>query len=172
MPMTPGAKRWAIEALPVRAWAFTSRMASLATTGGVRTTASAKLNSSSFCRDRPSTRPVEMVAPDRENPRNGRQMPCTMPIQHECIRLNFRLARRFFLLHSGVNNQHPPLAASAPAINGRLANKVFDLRMRHAAHEDFLNDDFQSVTHDPGAERVRRKRSERQTPEVFPAGMK
>ena len=70
--------------VPLNACALSRRNASLAITGGVKTTASAKLNSSSFCLGRPSSRPVEMVEPEREKPRNGRQIPCTMPIQNEC----------------------------------------------------------------------------------------
>ena len=47
---------------------------------GVRTTASAKLNSSARRRLTPSDKPVEMVAPEREKPRKGRHSPCTAPI--------------------------------------------------------------------------------------------
>jgi hypothetical protein len=49
-------------------------------TAGVSTTAKAKLNSSTRALSRPRNRPVEIVEPERENPRKGRQSPCTAPI--------------------------------------------------------------------------------------------
>src|SRR5580704_17777879 len=43
--------------------------------------ASAKLKSSESVRETPQKSPVEIVAPEREKPRNGTQIPCTRPIQ-------------------------------------------------------------------------------------------
>ena len=37
----------------------------------------------------PVSRPVEMVAPEREKPRNGRQRPCTAPIHPACAKVTF-----------------------------------------------------------------------------------
>jgi len=47
------------------------------------TTAKAKLNSSTRTLSSPRNRPVEIVEPERENPRKGRHSPCTAPIQAE-----------------------------------------------------------------------------------------
>ena len=71
----------AIGAAPLRCSAFTSLHASRAIAGGVRITASAKLNSSARAFATPSNMPVEMVAPERENPRKGRHRPWIAPIQ-------------------------------------------------------------------------------------------
>jgi hypothetical protein len=60
--------------------AFTIRIISRTNTIGVRTTAKANLNISARDFAIPKNIPVEIVAPDRENPRNGRQRPCTAPM--------------------------------------------------------------------------------------------
>ena len=61
--------------------ALSSRHTSLTTTAGVRMTAKAKLNSSTRAFTPPRSRPVDIVAPERENPRKGRHRPWTAPIQ-------------------------------------------------------------------------------------------
>ena len=61
------------------------RNAARATTGGVSTTASAKLNRSAACRVTPASNPAEIVAPERENPRKGRHNPCTTPIRSDWL---------------------------------------------------------------------------------------
>src|SRR4051812_29547275 len=62
---------------------FISRYSSNKITGGVKTTARAKLKSSAVARGTPERSPVEIVAPEREKPRKGRQSPCTTPIMTE-----------------------------------------------------------------------------------------
>ena len=52
-----------------------SRNTSRPTTGGVMTTASAKLKASARSLVTPNSIPVEMVAPERDNPLNGRHRP-------------------------------------------------------------------------------------------------
>ena len=78
----------AMGAAPARCCAFKSRHTSRAIAGGVRITASAKLNSSARAFATPSNIPVEMVAPDRENPRKGRHSPWMPPIQPACVMLS------------------------------------------------------------------------------------
>src|ERR1700727_66016 len=63
-----------------------SRIASRTTTGGVKTTANAKLKASARDLATLSSIAVEMVAPEREKPRNGRHNPCTAPIRAACFR--------------------------------------------------------------------------------------
>ena len=66
---------------------------------GVKTTASAKLNSSNFSLGRPRSRPVEIVEPERENPRKARPNALDQANQQiGMLRLDFAFARRFFLL--------------------------------------------------------------------------
>src|SRR6185437_16709666 len=65
---------------PAACPARTSRSPSRATAAGVRTTARAKLKLSARDFAAPANIPVEMVAPEREKPRNGRQNPCTAPM--------------------------------------------------------------------------------------------
>jgi hypothetical protein len=84
--------------IPLIRFARTRRMVSRITTGGVSTTANAKLKSSASDLATPASSAVEMVVPDRENPRNGRQSPCTTPIhpcllyvQVTCVRWGFQL---------------------------------------------------------------------------------
>src|SRR6202046_2088008 len=60
--------------------ARTSLMTSRATTAGVSTTASAKLKDSARSLATPKSIPVEIVAPEREKPRNGKHRPCTAPM--------------------------------------------------------------------------------------------
>jgi len=70
------------------AWfAFSNLKTSRTIIGGVRTTARAKLNSSALCLAVPRRSPVDIVAPERENPRKGKQMPCTIPIQQDSFKL-------------------------------------------------------------------------------------
>ena len=70
------------------AWASSRRLTSWAITAGVSTTASAKLNSSTRSFAPPSSKPAEIVAPEREKPLKGRHNPCTSPIQQESSRLS------------------------------------------------------------------------------------
>src|SRR5215469_11486539 len=71
-----------INAVPeLRCSAWIRRIVSRATTGGVRITASAKLKSSARVFSTPASIAVEIVAPERENPRKGRHSPCTAPIR-------------------------------------------------------------------------------------------
>src|SRR5208337_3562237 len=83
IPSRLGKKRLAILVpLSEDAWCdFSNLRTSRTITGGVRTTASAKLNSSALIFAIPKRSPVDMVAPERENPRKGKQIPCTAPIQ-------------------------------------------------------------------------------------------
>jgi hypothetical protein len=57
-----------------------NRRSSSPTTGGVNTTAKAKLKISASRRPMPHSKAVEIVAPDRENPRKGKPRLCTTPI--------------------------------------------------------------------------------------------
>src|SRR5271154_2464151 len=72
-PNSPGIIADANPAPPLTCSAFISLSNSSPSTAGVSNTASAKLNSSARILDTPASIPVEIVAPDRENPRNGRQ---------------------------------------------------------------------------------------------------
>ncbi len=79
-------------AAPFACSACTTRINSRATTTGVRTTASAKLNISARDFATPKSIPAEMVAPDRENPRNGKHKslygsdnPCVSSGQVICV---------------------------------------------------------------------------------------
>ena len=67
-------------AVPFVCPSCTTRINSRTTTTGVSTTARAKLNISARDFATPNSIPTEIVAPDRENPRNGKQSPCTAPI--------------------------------------------------------------------------------------------
>src|SRR5450759_2750668 len=77
IPRRLGIKRWAMLTMDDddACCSFNKRMASRTIIGGVSTTARAKLNSSIFLRGIPNSSPVDIVAPERENPRNGKQMP-------------------------------------------------------------------------------------------------
>ena len=44
-----------------------------------------------------------------------------------------------------------PTAAKAPGNQWQIGEQVFDFSVRHAAHEDFLDHFFKSVTNDSGA---------------------
>src|SRR5512139_193600 len=88
-----------LDKLSEDAWcAFSNLKTSRTITGGVRTTAKAKLNSSTLCLAIPKRSPVDIVAPERENPRNGKQMPCTAPIKQDSFKpkVTFSLGRRLF----------------------------------------------------------------------------
>ena len=102
------------------------RSASRATTGGVSTTASAKLNVSARTFDTPASIPVEIVAPERENPRKGKQRPCTKPIHPACLAViatspddSETACRR---LKKDAARIRMPAAASAGAISSRWLN--------------------------------------------------
>jgi len=71
-------------AAPLMCCAWIRRITSRKTTGGVRTTARAKLKVSARDFASPASIPAEMVAPEREKPRKGRQSPCTAPIKPAC----------------------------------------------------------------------------------------
>ena len=74
---------------------------------GVMITASAKLNSSTLGLRLPRSRPVEIVAPERENPRNGRHKPWTAPI-HAASRIPIaRLRNPSAFGQSGDEDQYP-----------------------------------------------------------------
>lgn len=51
-------------------------------------TASAKLKSSARTFVTPASMPVDIVAPERENPLKGRQSPCTVPTSAALFTLN------------------------------------------------------------------------------------
>ena len=98
-------------------------------TTGVNTTASAKLNRSATCRATPASIPVEMVAPERENPRNGRHKPCTTPMTAAWPACNsppaiVGVVRSTVAVRSlrplPARRIRSPTAASAPAISHRL----------------------------------------------------
>ncbi len=92
----------------------------MAITAGVSTTASAKLNSSARRRLTPRKRPVEIVAPEREKPRNGKHKPCTAPTQAAL------LSDKSLFPGSGQRDDtmiSTPAAASAAAINRALPNR-------------------------------------------------
>src|SRR5580658_337630 len=88
-------------------------------TGGVSTTARAKLKSSHSVRDTPQNRPVEIVDPEREKPRNGTQNPCTRPIQKPDRFVNGPL-----LVESRdpVARMNTPAAANPAATIGKCLN--------------------------------------------------
>ena len=76
------------------------------TTAGVSTTASAKLNSSARVFATPSSSPREIVAPEREKPRNGRHKPWIAPMAR-LSRFVSVLARGLFPgAQAGPEDQH------------------------------------------------------------------
>ena len=75
-------------------------------TGGVRTTARAKLNSSASFLGNPAISPTEMVAPEREKPRKGRHIPCTSPINTAHTQVTSPLPARSNRLDARINS--PP----------------------------------------------------------------
>jgi hypothetical protein len=103
--------------------AWMSRITSRKTTGGVRTTASAKLKASARDFATPASIPAEMVAPDREKPRNGKQRPCTAPIKLACrvfrSFVSVRLLLGFLFSRIPAININTPAAASAGAMSSR-----------------------------------------------------
>ena len=68
---------------------------------GVMITAIAKLNRSAHCFVAPVSIPTEMVEPERENPRKGRQSPCSRPIQPACRIVTLSVGRRVRLAAAG-----------------------------------------------------------------------
>src|SRR5208283_318530 len=98
--------------------AFSNLKTSLTITGGVRTTARAKLNSSTFLFAIPRRSPVDMVAPERENPRKGKQIPCTAPIQQELLRSVEPFLPGLLSLIHPAKIINTPTAASAAEIKG------------------------------------------------------
>ncbi len=103
--------------------AFSNLKTSRMITGGVRTTARAKLNSSAFLFVIPKRSPVDMVAPERENPRKGRQIPCTAPIQQEPFRSAKSLSQGLLRLFHPAKRISTPAAASASEIKGRFPKR-------------------------------------------------
>ena len=89
-------------------------------------TASAKLNSSTRRFTAPSSRPVEIVAPERENPRNGKDKPWMAPIQAASRIPTSRLPARRRSVNPAIKI-NTPTAASEAAINGRLSKRSLDL---------------------------------------------
>ena len=67
------------------------------------------------------------------------------------LRLDFRMARRFFFAQPGVNNQHADGRQRA-GDQRQVGKQIFNFRVRRAAHENFFDENFQSVTDDAGAE--------------------
>lgn len=125
-PRTPGVTAEITFALP---WICSTRInlhASRAIAGGVRTTASAKLKSSARAFGTLQSMPVEIVAPERENPRKGRHKPCTAPMSPAY----FRLMQEAAIWGTGERlssraavRMRTPAAASAGAIRpSRLNN--------------------------------------------------
>ncbi len=114
-------------AVPLMCSACTSRIASRATTAGVRTTASAKLNASARDFATPASIPAEMVAPERENPRNGKQSLCTAPMIPACfVFRSFVLAKLpvgFRLSKMPAIRIRIPAKARAGATSSRWLNR-------------------------------------------------
>src|SRR5208337_369004 len=120
IPSRLGKKRLAILVpLSEDAWCdFSNLRTSRTITGGVRTTARAKLNSSAFLFAIPKRSPVDMVAPERENPRKGKQIPCTAPIQQELLRSVEPFSPGLLRLVHPAKMINTPTAASAAEIKG------------------------------------------------------
>ena len=105
---------------PASRWALTNRHTSRPIAAGVMITARAKLNSSTRALTAPSSRPVEIVAPERENPRNGRHNPWTAPIQ-AASRIPISRLRAVARSASPAIKIKTPAAASAAATSPRLS---------------------------------------------------
>ena len=107
-------------------------------TAGVSTTASAKLNSSARRRSTPASSPVEIVAPEREKPRNGRQRPWTAPIQAAPrveTSASEEAARRDDAMIS-----RPAAADGRAGDEPRVPEQLLDLEGRSALGEDMLDE--------------------------------
>jgi hypothetical protein len=92
-------------------------------TGGVSTTTSAKLNSSASFLETPASNPVEIVAPDRENPLKGRQIACTAPIHADSLNPTSLAIRRPFSIRP-ENIIKTPTTAREIAMRPRFPNII------------------------------------------------
>jgi len=122
MPIKPGRNK-PIKPVPEctdACCAFKNLRASIKMTGGVKMTARAKLKSSAFFFSIPKISPVDIVAPERENPRKGRQIPCTIPIKHAAFNPNAEISFDGPLFLNPVQSINAPTAASEAAINSKL----------------------------------------------------
>jgi len=98
------------------------------TTGGVSTTAKAKLKLSAGTLATPANIPAEIVAPERENPRKQRQRSCTAPIRQAWRSFNSGLSRTrtFWLCRFSTmpaTSINGPAIAKAGAIISRWLNR-------------------------------------------------
>jgi len=75
-------------------------------------TAKAKLNFCAASRPTPRISAVEIVAPDLEKPRNGRQRPCTAPIHVDWETLTAPIEER--LSSSLARRSRPAIKMSTP----------------------------------------------------------
>ena len=87
--------------------------------------------------------PVEIVPPEREKPRNGRQNPCTIPMMSELTTVSPLMPLRLSIQQTGDQDQHAAPRA-APRPRGAAARKAFP--PPHApgrAGRDFHDDPLQ-----------------------------